>query len=202
VIENEIIGRMPWDQWKADTINTPTVRLSEVRGWVSRLPFRMQGTIFAAVRGGDLVSKPLVVRHTHRFGNTTCHANLECDYSHTDDAPERQLTQWLRYLTLRPYDEREVDHPGAYMQSKPPHAGAWKPSMFGAHPMHWYMHLAHAYEVVGYEYPDDDDHLSLKVEAFEVYHRLVTSLHLPTESREHLWERMTEDRIATQNIVS
>lgn len=198
----------PWKQWQDDCNVASTGDLSEVQPWLSRLPFRMQGTVFAAVRGGDLVAKPLRVL----FGSKPCSSTIgheyhTCPWSHTDDQVERQLTQWLRWLTLRPADEREVDHPGSYMQSRPPHPETWKPSMLSHHPLHWYMHLAHAYEVVGFEMPDvqqrnDADGLALKTEAYRVYHRLVTALHLTPETREGFWARMTEDRIASGEIVS
>lgn len=197
----------PWEVWEHARRPLSTSKLSEVQQWLSRLPFRMQGTVFAAIRGGDLVSKPFAVRTLHSI--PPCYVREQCGYSHTDDAPERQLVQWLRWLTLRPADEREVDHPGSYMQSRPPHTYVWKPSMLGAYPMHWYMHLAHAYEVVGYEMPalpsQEHPHGSaewLKTEARGVYERMVTALHLVPETRVDFWARMTEDRLASGNIVS
>jgi hypothetical protein len=209
----------PWDDWKLASRQASDDNMCEVQPWLMRLPFRMQGTVFAAVRGGDLISKPLRVgtiwddfdeclpQFNQAWEEDLPNA-VQCAYSHTDDAPERQLVQWLRWLTLRPADEREVDHPGSYMQTKPPHPCMWKPSMFGAHPMHWYMHLAHAFEVVGFEFPVMiPDELGneagfLRREAYWVYRRLVTSLHLVPESRVSFWERMTEDRIAKGQVVS
>lgn len=140
---------------------------------------RAQGTILTGIRNCDLVAKD------HATGGGTTH----------DDAA-RQLVAFLRYCVLVPADEREVDILGAWFQSriKVP----WKPSMFGHLPQHWYSHLIHCFEVVAYLHPKEE----MRCKAFKVYEKLVHNLHLPVESKEQMLERLTEDRIANNTVVS
>lgn len=146
---------------------------SVLRDWVTQLPLRAQGTLLTGVRGCDLAPK---------------HAS--------DNAPERDLVAHLRWVVLHNADERETDIPGAWMRTRPPEA--WRPSMFGHYPLHWYSHLMHAYEIVGYMHPDD----SIGEPAMVVYQRLATGLHLKPETEDELQARLIEDRIATGTVVS
>lgn len=156
---------------------------SVLQDWVMELPLRAQGTLLTGVRGGDSAPKmPSTI--DERYGCSTG----EC-------SPERQLHAFLRYCTLVPADEREVDVPGAWFQSKPP--ADWKPSAFGHYPLHWYSHLMHCFQVVAYYRGD-----ILAVQARDIYERLAHGLHLNPESDEQLVERLTEDRIATGTVVS
>lgn len=147
---------------------------SWLRPWVVRLGLREQGTLVTGTRGCDLAPKlPL-------------------------DSIERQLTAYLRWLVGTPYDEREVNSTvGCFMRSEPPNR-QWRPSELEHYPLHWYVHLMHAFEVVGYRHPLDFH----RDTCFEIYLMLVHALHLGPESESQMTARLSEDRIATGEIVS
>ena len=153
--------------------------------WVMELPLRAQGTLLTGYRGCDLAPKnPISI--DERNGCST-----------GEDTVPRQLVAYLRYLTLVAADVREVDVPGAWFQSKPP--GNWKPSQLGHYPLHWYSHLMHCFEVVGYLRPFNDVDTDI---ALGIYVRLARALHLSPETKEQLLQRLTEDRIAKGEVVS
>ena len=64
------------------------------------------------------------------------------------------------------------------------------------YPLHFVSHLMHAFEVIGYEHPDEET-----AEAFlEAYDIMVYALHLNPETVEQHRERMNEDRIAQGRV--
>jgi hypothetical protein len=144
---------------------------SVLQDWVMELPLRHQGVLIAGLRGCDIAPK------------------------NPKDSPERQLVAWLRWGVLNPADAREIDIPGAFMQSKAPEI---KGSEFGHYPEHWYAHAMHAAQVVAYCHPDWD----VRVDALTIYETMVKNLHLRPESKEDMDERLTEDRILNDNVVS
>lgn len=148
---------------------------SVLQAWVTELPLRAQGTLLTGIRGCDLTPKPR---------------------NPLDDSPERRLVAFLRFCVMNPADPREVDIPGAFFQSTPP--VDWKASQFGHYPQHWYSHLTHCFEVVGYCHPDD----VLSNLARDIYRKLVHNMHLVCETREEMLKRLTEDRIANDTVVS
>lgn len=149
---------------------------SVLQDWVTYLPLRHQGTLLTGIRGCDLAAK-----------NPT-----------TLDSAERRLTAFLRYCVMNPADSREVGITGSFFLSEPPPEDEWKPSELGHYPLHWFSHLMHCYEVVGYRHPDPD----LRREALRIYERLVESLHLNPETSEQMQVRLTEDRMANGTVVS
>lgn len=158
---------------------------SVLQPWVMKLPLRAQGTLLTGFRGCDLAPKnPVTIDEKH--GCST-----------GEDTVERQLVAYLRYCTIVAADPREVDVPGAWFQSKPP--AKWKPSQLSHYPLHWYGHLMHCFEVVGYCREPEDDH---KLQARWIYTRLVNALHLLPETKEDMLKRLTEDRIAKGEVVS
>lgn len=158
---------------------------SVMQDWVMRLPLRHQGVILTGIRGCDLApKKPL------------CTDRDDQSCSTGEQTSERQLSAFLRYCTLNPADQREVDIPGAWFQSNPPKN--WKPSELMHYPLHWYSHLMHCFEIVGYKHPDR----RIAGIAFTIYHRLVNSLHLDIEGEIAMDNRLTEDRIASGEVVS
>ena len=74
----------------------------------------------------------------------------------------------------------------------------FKASEFGHLPQHWYSHAMHALEIIGYHHPD----LRIARGAYTLYAQMVKNLHLNPESEEQQWVRLTEDRIATNTVVS
>lgn len=113
-----------------------------------------------------------------------------------EESNERALTAYLRYVVLNPADEREIGVVGGWFRSAPPLG--WKPSEFGHYPLHWYSHLMHCFQVVSVYYPD----IGHKLLARQIYEKLVHALHLNPESDEQMIERLTEDRIANDTVVS
>lgn len=141
------------------------------------LPLREQGTLLTAVRGCDDEPKQWTARGVA-------------------ESPGRRLTAFIRWCFMNPADPREVNIPGAFFQSEPPYP--FKPSEFGHLPQHWYSHVMHSLEVIGYRHPL----YGIRTKASALYGSMVTNLHLEIESRDRMVERLSEDRIATGNIVS
>ena len=157
---------------------------SVLQGWVMKLPRRAQGGLIVGLRGCDVAPKnPLVIDPT--YGCST-----------GEDTPERSLTAFLRYCVMVPADAREIDIPGAFFRSTPP--SDWKPSQFGHYPQHWYAHIMHSFQIVGYCHPDT----RIAKEGCIIYSRFVRNLHLNAETPEEMMARLTEDRIAAQTVVS
>lgn len=152
-------------------------KISVLQPWVMELPLREQGTLLTAVRGCDDEPKLWTSRGVA-------------------DSPGRRLTAFIRWCFLVPVDVREVDVPGAFFQRNPPHP--FKPSEFGHLPQHWYSHIMHALEVVGYRHPRRDvaDH------AFHLYMLMVHNLHLNIETAKQFENRLSEDRIDSGTVVS
>ena len=150
---------------------------SVLQEWVMTLPLREQGTLLTAVRGCDDEPKRWTARGVA-------------------DSPGRRLTAFIRWCFMNPADPREVDIPGAFFQSTPP--VPFKPSEFGHLPQHWYSHVMHALEVVAYRH----DAAPVREVAYGLYVAMVRNLHLNAESRGEFEARLSEDRIATGEVVS
>jgi len=98
---------------------------------------------------------------------------------------------------MNPADPREVDREeGAFFMSTPPKP--FKPSNFGHLPQHWYSHVMHALEIIGYHHPDN----YVAAEARGLYLEMVHSMHLNPETEDQQYARLTEDRIAQGTVVS
>lgn len=150
---------------------------SVLQDWVMELPLREQGTLLTAVRGCDLEPKQW---YSTGFA----------------DSPGRRITAFVRFCFMNPHDPREVDIAGAFFQSEPPNP--FRPSEFGHLPQHWYSHIMHALEVIGYRHPNEE----LQEICFRLYVDMVFNLHLSVETKEHMLIRLSEDRIASGKVVS
>lgn len=150
---------------------------SVLQPWVEILPLRFQGTLLTCVRGCDLEPKQWTAMGF-------------------SDSPGRRLTAFIRWCFLNPADEREVDIPGAFFQSQPPEK--FKPSEFGHLPLHWYTHAMHSLEVIGYCHPT----FGVRSCAFKLYEAMAHGLHLPIETYDEMYKRLTEDRIEAGTVVS
>jgi hypothetical protein len=151
---------------------------SVLQNWVMELPLRFQGTLLTAVRGCDDEPK---------------------SWTKTGVAfsQGRRLVAFIRYAFMNPADPREIDaEEGAFFMSTPP--DPFKPSQFGHLPQHWYSHVMHGLEVIGYYHPD----LTIRYKANYLYKMMVKNMHLNMESSTEQWDRLTEDRIAKGEIVS
>lgn len=142
------------------------------------LPLREQGTMMTAVRGCDSEPKQWT--------------STGVAYS-----PGRRLTAFIRWCFMVPADPREVDsQEGAFMMSTPPEP--FKPSEFGHLPQHWYSHVMHALEVIGYRHPDEN----IKIVANDLYIAMVHNMHLDCEPKGNMIHRLSEDRFVTGTVVS
>ena len=151
---------------------------SVLQNWVMELPLREQGTLLTCVRGCD--SEPKLWTSTG------------VAYS-----PGRRLTSFIRWCFMVPADIREVDsQEGAFMMSNPP--SPFKPSEFGHLPQHWYSHAMHALEVIAYRHPS----VSTKLLARELYEKMVYNMHLEIEPFSVFKNRLSEDRLANNTVVS
>lgn len=150
---------------------------SVLQDWVMELPLRHQGTLLTAVRGCDNEPKQWTA-------------------TGFSDSPGRRITAFIRYCFMNPADEREIDIPGAFFQSSPP--TPFRPSEFGHLPQHWYSHVMHSLEIIGYCHPNR----WIKELAYSLYETMVHSLHLNTETQVQLFNRLTEDRIMNDTVVS
>lgn len=151
---------------------------SVLQDWVMELPLREQGTLLTAVRGCDFEAKTWTA--------------TGIAYS-----PGRRLTAYIRWCFMVPADIREVDfEEGAFFRSTPPKP--FKPSEFGHLPEHWYAHVMHALEIIGYRHPSTQ----VKHDAHWYYVKMVHNLHLNPESEEQMIKRLSEDRIITGSITS
>jgi hypothetical protein len=151
---------------------------SVLQDWVMELPLRYQGTLLTAVRGCD--DEP---KHWTRTG---------VSYSQG-----RRITAFIRYCFMNPADPREVGiEEGAFFMPSPP--SPFRPSEFGHLPQHWYAHIMHAIEIIGYHHPD----YVIRQIAFYCYCEMAHSFHLNIETKEQLFTRLTEDRIAKGAVVS
>lgn len=154
---------------------------SVLQDWVMELPLREQGTLLTAVRGCDLEPKQW---YSTGFA----------------DSPGRRITAWIRWCFMNPADPREVDIPGAFFQSVAPgqKEGRFRPSEFGHLPLHWYTHIMHSLEVISNRHPNGE----VRSTARGLYETMVHTMHLNPETPMQMVERLSEDRIASGEVVS
>lgn len=141
--------------------------------WVETLSLREQGTLLAAIRGCDMAEKfPL-------------------------ESAELQMFACIRWIVLRPADEREVGSESeCFMRSINP--DQFKPSSFGTYALHWVAYAMHALEVIGYQHPDG----MISGPCLVMYQSICRMLHVPPETRRAMIERLTGDRIISGTVVS
>jgi len=148
-------------------------RRSVLQDWVMQLPLREQGVLLTSVRGCDLTPK------------------------HPLDSPERELVGIVRHAFMVPADPREVDHSsGSFFRSHL--SRSFKPSAFGHYPQHWVSHIMHAIEVIGYRHPN----MQRRAMFHSLYLAFCKSFHVNPETFEQYESRLSEDRIATGEVVS
>lgn len=151
---------------------------SVLQDWVMELLLREQGTLLTAVRGCDSEPK---------------------SWTKTGVAfsQGRRLTAFIRYCFMNPADSREIDYEeGAFFRSIPPEI--FKPSEFGHLPEHWYAHVMHSLEIIGYRHPVEE----IAKICNKLYIKMVHNLHLNPETKEQMINRLSEDRIINNTVVS
>lgn len=168
-------GEFDNSPWRADIRSLlfgDNEHTSVLQTWVMRQPLRVQGTLLTAVRGCDVTPKyPL-------------------------DSLERRITAAIRWSFMIPADIREVDIPGAFFSSDIPEPKQL--SGIGHYPQHWFSHVWHAVEVLGYLHPDAN--VRARWEAF--YIAMCRDQHTNPEMKYQMLTRLTEDRIASNSVVS
>lgn len=150
-----------------------------LRPWVRALPLRHQGVLVTAIRG--------------------------CDTAHKEDR-SKSLSRMIRRAVLNPADERETTMAGGFFGFEPERLKSDLHDFLhslDAYPLHYVMHLMHACEVIGYEYPPPsafcdvyDEQFYMKEFFLKVYQVMCYTLHVNPEAREQMVERLTLDRVA------
>jgi hypothetical protein len=167
----ELSPEVQWDLRQVVEAHS-AMRTSVLQDWVMQLPLREQGTLLTAVRGCDLTPK------------------------HPLDSLERRLVAAIRCAFMNPADPREVDIPGAFFSSVVPEPKQL--SGIGHYPQHWFSHVWHAVEVLGYRHPIT----ATRHKWLLFYEAMCKDQHTNPETREQMIARLSEDRIASNSVVS
>jgi hypothetical protein len=183
---------------------------SVVQPWVSELPLMQQTVLLTAVRGPDGIAKYSAAKYLLRwYRRCVLLSSIDGGIALTD--PFSNHGGSFTGPTIEPPRWNPVDWNSwvdAYQETPPvtfdQHVQclAWEPVMDGwvtgylsdldAMPLHYHLHAMHAYEIVGYQHPDE------RIANWwrSVYFRLVKDLHLTPETRETLNHRLSDDRAA------
>lgn len=122
---------------------------SVLQPWVEELPIRMQSTLILGLRGPDTHAAPHV----------------------------KAIGRWLRGLAFKPGNP---DNLLEFMGKRPERIEEKGPCAKELEfcSQHYYSHLMHALEVVGYCHPNTE----ISTHAFRLYGDMCSALHLPVES--------------------
>lgn len=130
---------------------------SVLQPWVETIPIRMQSTLLLGLRGPDTHASPNV----------------------------KKITRWLRGLTFRPGNPANIKE---FMGEAPERIVEKGPTAKELEfcSQHFYSHLMHALEVVGYMYPDT----KVAAHAFLLYDDMCNLMHLPCETPDVFHKRL------------
>ena len=134
--------------------------LSVVQSWVEELPLRMQSVMLLGLRGPDHERCPEI----------------------------KKMTRWLRGLVLRPANPHNVVQ---FMRAEPPERIKEKSLIHRELefvPMHYYTHLMHVLEVIGYRHPNEQ----IREHGLWLFFDMCRLLHLPPESDAEFSERLRQ----------
>lgn len=143
---------------------------SVLNPWMSKLTFMQQSVLLAMVRNADGIGK-------HH--------------------PQKELIKWFRRCILQSAFDRchltEPDMPGG---------GSFTGPVANVHDalnefiwardemtLHYFAHAMHAFEILGYHYPDEQ----WRKFWFDAYHRMVNALHLEPESKYEMDKRLSDN---------
>jgi hypothetical protein len=151
---------------------------SVVQEWVAELPFQMQAVLLMALRGPDGIEKK---------------------------SPAKQLLHALRGCILHPAFDMEETIPtdkdgdyqwNCYMVHPECIKSLWFDRVVNdffadvdKYPMHFLMHLLHAIEILGYEYPYD---MGVTTKWAVLYNYWCEQYHLRPETRYELHNRLSK----------
>jgi hypothetical protein len=141
---------------------------SVVHDWVSALPFTQQAVLFCSIRGADGLNK---------------------------NDPSKYITQFIRGIVLKPaYDGFSPDddyQPDGFMRCDLQNFNRDAQVFFNdvdTLPHHYYLHLIHAAEIIGYNHPG-----SGVQELFSHFYKYACkSFHMQPETKEQLNKRLSK----------
>lgn len=131
---------------------------SVTQSWMEDVPLRMQSVLLLGLRGPD----------THGAPNI------------------KQIVRWLRGLAFRPGNPENVVE---FTRAEPPTRILEKTEIakeLEFCSQHYYSHLMHALEVIGYCHPTRDT----RAIGFTLYHDMCFIQHLPVEGKEDFVKRL------------
>lgn len=145
---------------------------SSLRSWVEDLPWMMQGVLFSAIRN--------------------------CDGPRDQD-PCKKIVRAIRAMVIK-----SAHTEGSFLAKHPtPEQLAEAMEVVidrhGDYPVHFYMHLLHAAEIIGYMCPTSISEETSGVVWEEFYEEAVKALHMHPETAEELLERLSDDPRVHEN---
>jgi hypothetical protein len=136
---------------------------SVLQDWVMDLPLMQQATLISGVRGPDGVSK---------------------------NGLHKEICRYLRYLTLNPAHDDHLTNPtDKFMSPILGSIGAVMADFVNDHdeyPMHWLLHIVHAFEILGYKHPIAED----RARCWRFYSLMADCFHLNTETERAMNHRL------------
>jgi hypothetical protein len=148
-----------------------------IKGWITRLTFKQQTVLLAAIRGCDGVQREDISKKIVRRYRSVI---LE-DADGTIDATKE------RYESMSPNDPRYV--PPHFMNT---YVSDLDIKIFlksmDHYPMHWLFHFLHAVEILGYKHPQVKE----REWWHDLYRKMVEALHLNIETEEEMDERLKD----------
>jgi hypothetical protein len=158
---------------------------SVLQDWITNLPMKEQATLLSALRGCDEAPKQY---QEVRYLDANGMGELE---TKVIDSPERRVVAWLRSVCLNAANPGEEKYPGGYMYGNAKHVThLFFPDQFGHYPQHWYAHLMHGLEVIGYRHPN----AMTRGVGFYLYEKMADNCHLNIETREEYIARLRAER--------
>jgi len=145
-------------EWAIKEIEQFRKRQVVIQDWVLDMPLKMQSVLLLGLRGPDQFRAPGI----------------------------KTITRWLRSLTFVPGDPTNVFE---FMRVELPLRIEEKSEIareLEFVSQHYYSHLMHALEEVGYGHPDKE----IAKHAFELYRDMCRLFHLPIEFKDDHWKRL------------
>lgn len=146
--------------WHMVAVSGMVGRMSSVlQPWLEDIPIRMQSTLVLSLRGPDGQRSPEI----------------------------KKVQRWMRGLAFRPGNPDNVHEFMTAIENVP-----WlkeKNSLareLEFCPQHFYSHLMHGLEVIGYSHPDN----RVRRKACQIFFGMCTLMHLTPEEPNAFWERL------------
>lgn len=135
------------------------MNITVTQNWMNEIPIRMQSTLILALRGPD----------THNTPNI------------------KSIARWLRGIAFKPGNPHNVaEFMGHFPERIVEKGPTAKELEFCS--QHYYSHLLHALEVVGYRHPD----AVIRSFAWDMFSDMCSLLHLPVESKSDFEYRLRQ----------